>query len=207
MIKLGKFDEAILMLQHLEQEFPRATRPRQLRALASVRRGDLRQAQRILGALYEAGQRDAETLGLYARTWMDRYSQSRDLADLRQSRDFYAEAFEQAPDDYYTGINAASKSVMLGTPEDIARGQAYAERVQKLVGTSPKSGDYWGTVTVAECLLLQRKYSEAADLYGAAIAMAPMDAGSHESTSRQANLLMDALLPTLAERQLVQQAL
>ena len=72
LIKLGKFDEAIQMLQHLEEEFPRATRPRQLRALALVRRGDLRQAQRILGGLYEAGARDAETLGLYARTWMDR---------------------------------------------------------------------------------------------------------------------------------------
>ena len=135
------------------------------------------------------------------------YSQSKDLADLRQSRDFYAEAFDQSPDDYYTGINAASKSVMLGTPDDIARGQAYAERVQQLVGNSPKSGDYWGTATVAECLLLQRRYSEAANLYRAAIAMAPMDAGSHESTSRHAYLLMEALLPTREERQLVEQAL
>ena len=207
LIRLGKLDEAIHMLVRLEEEFPRAIRPRQLRALGLVRRGDVRQAQRIVGALYEAGERDVETLGLYARTWMDRSSQSGDLADLRLARDLYAEAFEQAPDDYYTGINAASKSVLLGTPVDIARGLVYAERVQQLLGTAPRPGDYWITATVAECLLLQRKYSEAADLYRAAVAMAPLDVASHESTLRQANLLMDALLPTLEERLIVQQAL
>ena len=99
--------------------------------------GDLRRAQRILGALYEAGERDPETLGIYGRTWTDRYRQSGDSSDLAQSRDLYAEAFERAQDDYYTGINAASKSVLLGTPEDL-RAEAYAARVQKIVGTEPK---------------------------------------------------------------------
>jgi hypothetical protein len=50
---------------------------------------------------------------------MDRYDASGDLADLRQPRDLYAEAFEAARDDYYTGINAAAKSVLLGSPEDL----------------------------------------------------------------------------------------
>jgi hypothetical protein len=35
--------------------------------------------------------------------WMDRYDESDDLADLRQSRDLDAEAFEAAQDDFYTG--------------------------------------------------------------------------------------------------------
>jgi hypothetical protein len=51
-------------------------------------------AQDIVGALYESGERDPETLGIYGRTWMDRYDASGDLNDLRQSRDLYAEAFE-----------------------------------------------------------------------------------------------------------------
>ena len=114
MVELGRNDDAITMLEKLETGFPRAIRPRQLRALALARRGqdtDLRQAQRILGTLYEAGERDPETLGIYGRTWMDRYSKSGDRADLEQSRDLYAEAFARATDDYYTGINAAAKSV------------------------------------------------------------------------------------------------
>jgi len=58
LIKLGRNDNGIQVLEQLEARFPRAIRPRQLRALALARRNtndDLRQAQRILGALYEAG--------------------------------------------------------------------------------------------------------------------------------------------------------
>jgi tetratricopeptide (TPR) repeat protein len=114
LIKLGRNDDALGMLEQLSQRFPRAIRTRQLQALALARRAkndDLRQAQRILGTLYEAGERDPETLGIYARTWMDRYNKSGERSDLEQSRDLYAEAFERATDDYYSGINAASKSV------------------------------------------------------------------------------------------------
>ena len=119
--KLKKNDEAIALLDSVRKRFPRATRPKQLYALALARRGsgaDLDDAQDILGELYAQDQRDPETLGIYGRTWMDRYAKSEDIADLRQSRNLYAEAFERAPDDYYTGINAAAKSVLLGSPED-----------------------------------------------------------------------------------------
>jgi tetratricopeptide repeat protein len=157
LIKLGRNDDGIQMLETIEAGFPRAVRPRQLRALALARRNrtaDLRLAQRVLGALYEAGERDPETLGIYGRTWMDRYSQSDDRADLEQSRDLYAEAFEGASDDYYTGINAASKSVLLGTADDLVKAAAYAARVQKIVGMEPHPGDYWMTATVGEVFLL-----------------------------------------------------
>jgi hypothetical protein len=59
-----------------------------------VRRGkgnDLDNAQEILGELYEQGERDPETLGIYGRTWMDRYATSGDISDLRNSRDLYAD--------------------------------------------------------------------------------------------------------------------
>jgi TIR domain len=98
--RLGRNDEAIQMLDALEKDFPKAIRPKQLRALALARRAqrrrkagdaayekDLMAAQDIVGVLYESGERDPETLGIYGRTWMDRYDVSGDLADLRQSRD------------------------------------------------------------------------------------------------------------------------
>jgi hypothetical protein len=40
-------------------------------------------------------------------------------------------------------INAAAKSVLLGSPEDIARADEYAAKVQGIVGTEPKEDDYW----------------------------------------------------------------
>ena len=209
MVKLGRNDDAIGMLELLEKRFPRGIRPRQLRALALARRGrdgDLRQAQHVVGTLYQSGERDPETLGIYGRTWMDRYNKSGDRQDLEQSRDLYAEAFERATDDYYTGINAASKSVFLGTPEDLAKAQDYAARVQQIVGKEPHAGDYWMTATVGEVFLLLGNYVDAARLYKAAVATARSETASHHSTWKQACLLMAKLKPTEADRALVRSA-
>ncbi len=209
LVKLKRYDDAIAMLQKTEQQFPHAIRPQQLHALALARRGgdgDLRRAQQILGALYEGGEKDPETLGIYGRTWMDRYNKSKDPADLQQSRDLYAQAFQGAPDDYYTGINAAAKSVLLGTPDDVALGGQLAAQVQQLVGTQPTQGDYWKTATVGEVFLLTKNYADAARLYKAAVAMAHSEIGSHESTWKQACLEMQKLQPTAEERALVRAA-
>lgn len=193
LLKLGEEDEAIAMLQKVEAQFPRSIRPKQLRALALARRGqgdDLDMAQDILGELYALNHLDPETLGIYGRTWMDRYKQSGDLSHLRQSRNYYAEAFEKAPDDYFTGINAASKSFLLGEPD---RAKTYVEQVEQLVGRESVPGDYWKTATVAECLLLQQQYAEAADMYQKALDMAPTEEGSHASSRKQAALLLDKM--------------
>jgi len=209
LIKLKHNDEALEMLAQVEDQFPRAIRPQQLHALALARRGtgdDLKQAQRILGRLYQDGQRDPATLGIYARTWMDRYNKSNDPSDLQQSRDYYVDAFRRAPDDYYTGINAAAKSVLLGTPDDIALGARLADQVQKIVGTEPVQGDYWKTATVGEVFLLKKDYANAGRLYNAAVAMARSEKGSHESTWKQACLEMKQLNPTADERALVRAA-
>lgn len=211
LIKLGKAQcsAAIEILLLLEQRFPRSVRPKQLHALALARRaeaGDLSAAQDILGELYEKGERDPETLGIYGRTWMDRYTLSGDLDDLRSSRDYYAEAFDIAQDDYYTGINAAAKSVMIGTADDLALASELAAKVQEIVGDAPHPGDYWKTATVGEVQLIQAKYAQAGKLYTAAVAMARSETGSHQSTWTQASRLMAKLKPSDADRGLVRRA-
>jgi tetratricopeptide (TPR) repeat protein len=195
LIKLGSEDEAIKMLEAVEQHFPKSIRPKQLRALALARRGkgtDLDDAQDILAELYALNHLDPETLGIYGRTWMDRYKLSGNQNELRQSRNYYAEAFEKAPDDYYTGINAASKSILLG---DVEKGREFAEKVEKLVGSTATDRDYWQTATVAEVLLIQKKYKEAADMYQQAVDISPTEIKSHESSCKQAKLLLDKLEP------------
>src|SRR5215472_5178329 len=142
--------------------FPRAVRPRQLEASALARSGKWQQAQLILTQLYEEKERDPETVGLLARTWMDRYGAEKNPLFLNKARDLYAEAFDTSPDDFYTGINAASKSAMLGDLDSAAN---YAKRVEALVGTEPSPGDYWKTATSAEVRLLQRDFAGAARLY------------------------------------------
>lgn len=211
--KLKAYPEALAALEEIRKEFPRAIRPRQLMALALNRRArdggsdqDVEDAQAILGELYELGERDPETLGIYGATWAERYRRSGRVNDLKQSRDLYAEAFDTAKDDYYTGINAASKSVLIGGDPELARGKAIASDVQKIVGTEPTKGDYWKTASAAEVQLLQGAYAEAARLYDAAVAAARTETGSHESTWRQACALMAKLGPTAEDRAAVRKA-
>ena len=204
--KLKEDEAALEVLSVVGERFPRAIRPKQLRALALARRGangDLEQAQRILSELYELGEKDPETVGILARTWMDRYQRSGEARYLRHSRDLYAEAFANAADDYYTGINAAAKSIFLGTPQDVVRARDLAAKVQQLVGTETVPRDYWKTATVGEVELILGNYAAAAKRYEDAVAMAPNERGSHESTWRQASRLMEALRPDEANRALI----
>jgi len=206
---LDRNDDAIALLEELEQQFPRSIRPKQLRALALARRGkdgDLATAQEILGVLYAPGERDPETLGIYGRTWMDRYASSSDPNDLKESRSLYAKAFEAAPDDYYTGINAAAKSVFLGGYDDLQNAAAYAARVQVIVGTKPTPDDYFKTATAGEVLLIRGMYEDAARLYQAAVSMERSKEGSHKTTWIQACRLMDRLKPTPDQRALIRAA-
>lgn len=71
LIDFGRNQEAIGVLVALEQQFPKAVRPRQLNALALARRAehsgettDLEAAREILAGLYDTGQRDPETVGI-----------------------------------------------------------------------------------------------------------------------------------------------
>jgi TIR domain/Tetratricopeptide Repeats-Sensor len=203
LIAMKKIPEAIMVLDRVEAAFPKALRPKQLRGLALARSGQTLKAQLVLGKLYAAGEIDPETLGILARTWMDRYSQSGEQAFLLKSRDLYRQAFESFPTDYYLGINAASKSLLAGEKETAAQ---IATRVQKVVGDKPVDNDYWKTATVAELQLLQSKFSEAAALYRAAVVMAPGDKGSHESTLAQVKLLLQALGASEGQRALIDAA-
>ena len=196
LIKLEKYSEAIVILEQLEKKFPKSLRPQQLKALAYARRGlpgDLDEAQEILGILDDRNHLDPETLGIYARTYMDQYDINNDINDLKKSRQLYADAFNKAPDDFYTGINAAAKSLFLGTEKDRELANKYANEVQKIVGIAPHPNNYWKTATVAEAFLIKGQFAEAADMYDQAILMEPKSYGSHETTKKQALKILEKL--------------
>jgi hypothetical protein len=197
MIKLEQHDDALTVLEGIEADFPGALRPKQLKGLALARAGRTEEAQQVLGELEAAGSRDPETLGIYARTWMDRYKATGNKLFLRRSRNLYLLAFDHTPSDTYVGINAASKSVMLGEP-DI--GRELATKVAALVGTSAVAGDYWKTATVAEIQLLAGNYDQARKLYQNAVDGAPAALGDHRSTRNQVRELMKHLTPSDADR-------
>jgi tetratricopeptide (TPR) repeat protein len=200
LIALKQLPAAQTVLDRAVERFPKALRPKQLQGLALARSGQTMKAQLVLGKLYAAGEIDPETLGILARTWMDRYQATGDRIFLLKSRDLYRQAFEAFPKDYYTGINAASKSLLAGEKETAAQ---LAERVQGLVGDKPVPGDYWKTATVAEVQLLQDRIDVAAALYEAAVLTAPLEYGNHESTYKQAALLLHAVGATDEQKALI----
>jgi hypothetical protein len=197
LIGLKRIDDALKIVAKLCDAFPKTLRPKQLMGLAYARGGDWRKAQSVLGEFYAAGEIDPETLGIYARTWMDRYNATEDRRYLLKSRDFYRQAFEATPTDSYTGINAATKSLLLDEKETA---QQLAQRVEKLTGVAPVAGDYWKTATVAEVQLLQGNFPAAATLYQATVISTPEDIGSHESTRNQALLILSHLAATPEQR-------
>jgi hypothetical protein len=197
LIALKRNDEALQLCNQLCEAFPKTLRPRQLLGLVQARKGLVREAQAILGELYAAGEIDPETLGIYARTWMDRYNATKEKRYLLKSRDLYRQAFETDSKDSYTGINAATKSLLLDEPQTA---QQLAQRVEQLVGTKAIPGKYWETATVAEAQLLQGHYVEAGRLYEAAVVAAPEEIGSHQSTYNQAVLVLDQLRATDDDR-------
>jgi ATP/maltotriose-dependent transcriptional regulator MalT len=136
---------------------------------------------------------------------MDRYATDQNPASLRKSRDLYAEAFGGSRDDYYTGINAAAKSIFIGTPADLEKANGYAKRVLEIVGETAVPGDYWKTATVAEAFLMRREYGRAAELYGDAVSIAPEATGQHRSTWTQASRLMASMNATAAQVSMIKE--
>ncbi|HVT94104.1 MAG TPA: TRAFs-binding domain-containing protein [Bryobacteraceae bacterium] len=204
LIALEHTEEALKVLADVTRQFPRALRPQQLTGLAMSRGGDWQKAQIVLGRLYAAGEIDPESLGIYARTWMDRYKQTNDRLYLLRARALYRQAFEAAPKNYYTGINAAAKSLLLGETETAKQ---LAARVEQIVGTTAVPNDYWRTATIAEVQLMEGNYAQAAALYQAAVSGAPSESGSHETTLAEAESLLVCLKATPEQAALIRNAI
>lgn len=196
LISIDSPRDALVVLEDVRAEFPVAIRPRQLVGLALARSGNWKEAKSVIGELYELGERDSETVGIYARTWMDAYEATGDRLMLRRSRDLYAEGFAKMPGEYYLGINAASKSVFL---DEIDAGALLAKAVEQLVGTEPAAGNYWQSATVAEIQLIQGRFDLAATLYAGAVAMAPGRVDDHRTSCKQARRLLNHLSATQEE--------
>jgi TIR domain/MAP3K TRAFs-binding domain len=192
LISLGKNPEALDVLDALKVRCPYALRAKQLYGLALARNKQFDAARETLGELYAAGEIDAETLGLYARTWMDKYEQSGQRLHLMKARDLYRQAFE-ASNESYAGINAASKSLLLGERETAMQ---LAARVEVNLTARPAPTEYWRIATLAELRLLQGDFAAAAQGFIDAVLSAPEEHGSHTSTRAQASRLLQAMSAT-----------
>ena len=203
LLRGSKYEMALEAVNFALQRFPKSVRLKQLRGLALRRKGELDEAVLQLTKLYQAGHRDTETLGMLASVWADKWENlliegsefdARDA--LERSRNLYLEGFEKVPHDYYTGINAASKSAMLG---DLNQARMLADQVLNCLNMNreDRGGEpaphYWERVTEPEAYLLKGEWEKALSLYHDLRIAHFEEKGSIASTGKQVSRLLSVL--------------
>jgi tetratricopeptide (TPR) repeat protein len=193
LISGGRYPEALAVLDKAQRRFRRSVRLRQLRGLALRRAGRNADALFELERLRADGHQDPETLGILAAAWTASWQASGEADELERARDLYASAFERTPSDTYAGINAASKSAMVG---DTEQARSIAKRVLDLLRSQQEKrggeppDDYWERVTEPEALLLMGEFADSLRLYHAARIAHQTEVGSIRSTANQLSLLL-----------------
>ena len=162
LISMKKYEDALEVLKHAYAYFPKSIRVKQLQGLALRRLNRYQDAIDVMWELKAAGHQDPETMGILGAAWDGLYQESGKMLHLRRSRELYRTAFQGDPKDYYTGINAATKSLFLDEPEEAAR---LAAEVLPLVQFASDGNDFWAGCTLGEIYLLQRNLSAAATQY------------------------------------------
>jgi hypothetical protein len=190
LIRLGRNEEAQQVLARARTFFPGSILARRLEGLAFRRLRRYQDAIDVMSELKAAGHQDPETLGILAAAWDGRYQQFGKKLDLRHSRELYHSAFQSDPTNYYTGINAASKSLFLGET-DLA--DSLAKDVFPLVADAADGVDMWAACTLGEVYLLQRKVDLAAAQYQKVIDRHPAAVGDLAGTGQQAQRICAAL--------------
>ncbi|GAA0948541.1 toll/interleukin-1 receptor domain-containing protein [Virgisporangium aurantiacum] len=190
LIRLGSYEKARQVLARAGTFFPGSFRARQLEGLVLRRLGRYQDAIDVMSELKAAGHNDPETLGILAAAWDGRYRETGKTLHLRKSRDLYLTAFQGDPMDYYTGINAASKSLFLGET-DLA--DSLANEVFPLVSNGGDSANMWPACTLGEVYLLQRKIDLAAAQYQKVVDRHPTAVGDLMGTGEQARRICTTL--------------
>ncbi len=190
--KLGQAIFAHDILKEGVQYFPENLRLTQLFSLSLIKCGFLNKARELLADLIKKGHYDEETMGLLGRVYKDmwlisgRGSQSKQY--LLQSRNLYFQAFRRNKG-YYSGINAASLSYMIG---DRNAAERLARTVLKICYNLLKDAenrDYWSLATLGEGYLLLGKEEEAKKYFSLAIDYSSKNYSYIASTKKQVRLL------------------
>jgi class 3 adenylate cyclase len=190
--KLGQSMFAHDVLREGLEYFPENLRLTQLYALSLIKCGFLKGARQILTDLVKKGHFDEETLGILGRVYKDMWVISGgvtgDIPYLEKSRSYYLQAFKQSRG-YYSGINAASMSFMLGEKEHAGR---LAKLVLKICVDRMRAGekrDYWILATMGEGFLLLSDVDNALQYFKFASRVSGKNYSYLASTRKQMGLL------------------
>ena len=172
--------------------FPDHPRLTQLYSLSLIKSGFLLSARNLLTAMIKRGQLDEETLGIlgrvYKEMWLIEGNGAADHPHLAKARELYLGAFNRSRGPY-SGINAASLSLIMGDRERAERLARVVIRLCAERWKQPDRRDYWTVATMAEANLLIGRQDAAATYYAHARTRCANSYSSLASTRRQLRLL------------------
>lgn len=164
---------------------------RYLQALAMARLGDPHAALRLYqrNRVEELGTEDAVALrGRLLKDLAVRATGAERIDLFRQSSKAYRHAYEIS-DGYFSGINAATTSLLAGDVED-------ASALAQAIGRRPdiaKPQDYYAAASAAEAMLVRGEIERATTLYAEARRRPDASPGMIASTARQVALIAGQL--------------
>ena len=184
-LKKGRYLAAYNLAEKSLQIDPENVNIKQQYGLALAKLGLLEKAKSYLWDLYQNYSDDPETAGILGSVLKGMYKKSRSRNDAILSRDIYLENYRKNKS-YYTGINAASMSVVIGD-------QKTASQVAKDITREINSGseDFWEQVTLGEAYLLLGDKISAFKTYKNARNVIDRDHGMFNSVYSQLVLLQD----------------
>ena len=172
--------------------FPDHLRLIQKYSLSLISCGFLLTARNLLTNLMKQGHYDEETLGIlgrvYKEMWLAEGQGDPGHPHLVHACKLYRSAFRRSRGPW-SGINAASLSLILG---DRQLSERLARQVIRLCSErwkNPDQRDYWTMATLAEAFLLLGRQGQAAKYYRIARAMSGKSFSNLASTRRQLMLL------------------
>ncbi len=190
--KLGQIMFAHDVLEEGLQYFPGNLRLIQLFSLSLVKCGFLLQARDLLVGMMKQGHQDEETLGIlgrvYKELWLLADKSSTAHPFLNRSKNIYLKAF-LTNRGYYSGINAASLSLLAGEKESADKIARFVLKACSDIVRREGPKDYWVLATIGEaCVLLDRR-EDSLDYYRRAKMLVGKNYADLASMRRQLNLL------------------
>ena len=159
LINKGHFLEARLMAEKELLVSHDSLRIQQLRALAMSKSGSSGKAISILEPIYLSDPDNTENSGILAGIYKQMFRLNKDQAYGIKAYKTYLANFIKTKN-YYTGINAASMSIMIGRASE---GRKIAQSLIKFLENN--CSDFWQKATLAEAYLLDKQRSKATEWF------------------------------------------
>jgi tetratricopeptide (TPR) repeat protein len=179
LVQMGREEEAFRVLDVAGESL----KVKQLRALALAKTDNIDEAIQILERLYKSGERDAETSGLLAGRYKQKWCKTEESQYLKFAYDVYKDGFDSTKDSF-AGINAAATALYLGDHE---KSKSYAKEVLSSLDLSKSARmTNWDLATLGEAHLLLGDFDAARQWYMKAVLQNPRAYGAIAEMRRQA---------------------